>query len=364
MRQSKSIWIRYINIRFVKVLFYLLLGQINFFRDNLKIYLQTKKVSEVGFDAVEICNGDTQLFIFGKVDDVDILGKSGLAISNKFSAAIGGGTHTTSFNMIKPMLCKSKIKKDGLVFNMVGIHKGHRHFFHIFFDYFIPLFFYLKTINKGAKIEVLVRQDLNSIQEDLIKFFEDEFSEVKFSKIATNQIARCSRLAYFCHNHFSFYDNEKNLGIGKIIQEFRDMLIEKYNINKVEKNKVYISRLDAQTRKILNEDVLIDFLKKEGFEIHTLADKKFKQQIEIFANSKLIIAPHGAALTNLMFCDENAKFVEIFPKKFFNEGFVMIAKLVNLKRYEIIEDNESLKQCFYINLAHIKNKLRDFSLLN
>jgi capsular polysaccharide biosynthesis protein len=45
-----------------------------------------------------------------------------------------------------------------------------------------------------------------------------------------------------------------------------------------------------------------------------LSKLNFIDQVRLFYNCKQIIAPHGAGLTNLIFCKKNTRVLEIFPK--------------------------------------------------
>ena len=42
-----------------------------------------------------------------------------------------------------------------------------------------------------------------------------------------------------------------------------------------------------------------------------MSEKKFIDQVKIFNSAKLIVAMHGAGLTNLLFCKSNTKVIEI-----------------------------------------------------
>lgn len=75
--------------------------------------------------------------------------------------------------------------------------------------------------------------------------------------------------------------------------------------------KIYISRGKARRRKIINEYALVEFLTKQGFEIHTLEDYPLGQQFQLFKESKFVISNHGAGLTNIMFMHPNCKVLEL-----------------------------------------------------
>ncbi len=75
--------------------------------------------------------------------------------------------------------------------------------------------------------------------------------------------------------------------------------------------RIYISREDAMVRRLVNEREITSILVKYGFEIIKLADQSFHEQVELFNNAEMIVAPHGAGLANLVFCRPNVQVLEL-----------------------------------------------------
>ncbi|WP_111670736.1 glycosyltransferase family 61 protein [Algoriphagus litoralis] len=75
--------------------------------------------------------------------------------------------------------------------------------------------------------------------------------------------------------------------------------------------KVYISRKLASKRKAHNELEVELILRKRGFDIVCAEQLSVKQQIELMAQTKLLVCLHGAALTNMLFLPKGAKVLEI-----------------------------------------------------
>jgi hypothetical protein len=82
--------------------------------------------------------------------------------------------------------------------------------------------------------------------------------------------------------------------------------------------KVYLTR--KKGRVISNNDEVEDTLKKLGYEIMDTGSLSFQEQVELFASASSIVAPNGAALSNLIFAAEgckvlclNSPFTVLFP---------------------------------------------------
>jgi len=77
--------------------------------------------------------------------------------------------------------------------------------------------------------------------------------------------------------------------------------------------RIYLSRKDAVRRRMVNEGELTARLENIGFEIRQLEGMTVAAQQELFASASVVVAEHGAALTNILWCAKNATVVEIHP---------------------------------------------------
>jgi capsular polysaccharide biosynthesis protein len=93
---------------------------------------------------------------------------------------------------------------------------------------------------------------------------------------------------------------------------------------------VYISRADAKKRRVMEEEVLLERLAEFGFVEYTLQGKSILEQYEIFSSAEIVLAPHGAGLTNLLFCREGTPVVELFPPTYVNPCYWVLAANLGL----------------------------------
>lgn len=77
--------------------------------------------------------------------------------------------------------------------------------------------------------------------------------------------------------------------------------------------KIYITRNSASIRRVVNEDELIPLLKACDFEIVKMEELSIREKVTLLSQAKVVITAHGAALTNLVFCNPGTRVVEIFP---------------------------------------------------
>jgi hypothetical protein len=79
---------------------------------------------------------------------------------------------------------------------------------------------------------------------------------------------------------------------------------------------IYISRLDATRRKMLNEETLARRLEQLGVQPVQMSGKTLDEQISLIGGARLIIAPHGAALTNVLYSNSGTCVYELFPSSY------------------------------------------------
>jgi hypothetical protein len=79
-------------------------------------------------------------------------------------------------------------------------------------------------------------------------------------------------------------------------------------------SRIYISREDAFLRRVANEGEILSLLQKYGFEKVILSSLTFKEQLSLFRSAEMVIGPHGAGLTNLVW-GENLSVLELFGEE-------------------------------------------------
>ncbi len=82
---------------------------------------------------------------------------------------------------------------------------------------------------------------------------------------------------------------------------------------KVGRRRLYIGR-DGQKRPFLSEAALIEALRPLGFEAIQPERYSVPEQIALFGEAEIIVAPTGAALANCLYCPPGAQVIELIPR--------------------------------------------------
>lgn len=100
--------------------------------------------------------------------------------------------------------------------------------------------------------------------------------------------------------------------------------------------RIYISRSGARRRRILNEPEILPLLKQYGFETVRPGEMTVREQMETFASAAVVVAPHGAELTNITFCPKNVKLIELFSPYYLNSCFMELAAQCRLRHTALV----------------------------
>jgi capsular polysaccharide biosynthesis protein len=110
--------------------------------------------------------------------------------------------------------------------------------------------------------------------------------------------------------HWPIFDRET-------CQLLRDLFLDDSQPRSVTPTKrIYLTRAEANYRRVLNEPEVVEWLQKAGFLSVTLSELSVREQAALLSEAAVVVAPHGAGLTNLVFCQPGTKVLEIFPKNY------------------------------------------------
>ncbi len=122
----------------------------------------------------------------------------------------------------------------------------------------------------------------------------------------------------------------------------RKSLLNKNIVKIPDYERIYISREDGRGRKVINEEQVTNLLVPYGFKTLVLDQLSLDEQIQIFYSAKIIIAPHGGGLTNLVFANPGTRILEIFSPKYVNPLYWILSNYVKLDYYYLLGDDEKL----------------------
>jgi hypothetical protein len=135
--------------------------------------------------------------------------------------------------------------------------------------------------------------------------------------------------------------------------------------------RLYLARGDSRHRHVTNEPSIIAALTKEGFEVCHPEELSLREQIRLFQEAQVVVAPHGAALANLVFCAPGTRVAEVFSSHYFNDCYQTLSRETGLKHWclthrpgtQLISDHRYVEEPMEIDLDHLMTQLRDIAVL-
>ncbi|MCM3269664.1 glycosyltransferase family 61 protein [Paenibacillus elgii] len=103
--------------------------------------------------------------------------------------------------------------------------------------------------------------------------------------------------------------------------------------------RIYIRR--NSYRRVMNEQEIFSLLEKYGFKSIELELLPLDRQIRLFYSAKIIVAPHGAGLANLVFCNPGTSIIELFTPSFMEPHYWLLSRLMHLDYNMIIGNREN-----------------------
>jgi capsular polysaccharide biosynthesis protein len=123
----------------------------------------------------------------------------------------------------------------------------------------------------------------------------------------------------------------------------------------VSPRRFYLRRV-GKIRPIINEAELLEFFQTRGWAIVDTEQMSLSQQIRLFSQAEMICAPHGAGLTNLLWCQPGCKVLELCTSSYLNGVFEGLAQCVGANyRYLIFKGDYGLRSV--VNIPEIAKAL-------
>jgi hypothetical protein len=183
----------------------------------------------------------------------------------------------------------------------------------------------LKTLEVNPYAGILISQQSPNYVRDLIDILQ-------LAPIMHGEYFKPERLWFCSPTNRLLIPNEDDIHL------IRENLYKSIELPMYNQEKIYISRRFS-SRSPSNEIEIESFFESLGFKIVMLERVSLLKQIELFASANLVVGPHGAGLTNMIWM-KNGKVVELFGQdRFENTFFVDLSSACNLdfERYPASE---------------------------
>lgn len=333
--------------KIIQKLFILLYGKINIQKKGNNLKIKIKKISQISVNNKRYKTNNylyeiKDARIYTDLNEHVSIIKDNYIIPEISFQQIKGNLKNIKYNKILKEGTPYFIKEfKGVIFSLVQGGSSNN-YFHFLFDIVTRLKILQQSYDLNKIDYFYINQKINW----QIKFFKF-FFKIPHKKLLFAENLRhikASKVLVVKHPwyHKGYFQQQiKNIPNWLILYLRNNFLgyKKKFKNNK----KIFINRSDSVFShcKIINNKEVFDLLKKKGFSSYKVSNLSFFQQIYLFNSAKIIVGPHGAAFTNIIFCKKNTKIIELIPKKHESVKCRKISKLLKLK-YRRIEIKKNL----------------------
>lgn len=192
---------------------------------------------------------------------------------------------------------KKIAKSSSIIKGNYFLFGAEENYWHFLID-FIPRLICLKYLS-SKEIKIVIS---NKLPLKFLNFIEEICFLLNIKKIIYFSVDQKNLLCYFDRLTFT----------SRPTIEFTSLFFQKLiKTKKQRKKNIYVKRGNTIRRKVLNEDLLIEFLKEFNYEVVDCFELDIQEQINTFSMAKNIIIPSGAAMANLLFVPNNINVLEI-----------------------------------------------------
>lgn len=280
--------------------------------------------------------GDTSTYPFGrtrlrsmlfKIDHCIVTGHNMMVLDQTGASVMKLSPGASNWNDAKPKLLKRREAPSGTFYTLTD----NGHFFDFFANDVIPLLYFLRRY--GAQIGALHIVTKSSRP----PFIEQTLRAIcsAFKNIEILELDRTERLVDVNALWLSRYPDNKEWipvtrneadDLGHLLSEFHQLPPAN-----APDQLLFVTRGDARLRRLINEAELMAELIDLNFEFFYPKSDDHASQIQAFRSARIIVAVHGAALTNLLFCQPGALVIELFPSNHIKSTYCWLAMRLGLR---------------------------------
>jgi tetratricopeptide (TPR) repeat protein len=239
--------------------------------------------------------------------------------------------------------------------------------------------YYHWTIDILPRIEILRRSgiDIDRIDKFVVNNIKQPFQKetlnalgIPNNKIIESDIHPYIKAEKLVVPSFPGHLDWINRGTIEFLREAFSSKTSLYSNNYPE--RIYISRAKAKYRHIINEKEMTELLRQFGFVTIFTEEMSVLDQVSLFASAKAIVAAHGSALTNIVFCQEGTNVIELFSPNYVRTDYWIVSQYLKLNHYYLkgvnfecqairqLMESSPLTDDILVDLSALESLLRAF----
>ena len=178
-------------------------------------------------------------------------------------------------------------------------------YYHTLIDNLPRLFWLHQPAFRGMKIQLLVAGPLRPWEQFYLPYLLPENAQLV--EVDPKYLWHSDQMVFG-----SYLSRQMS---GALPRKYLDFFLSRVlpNRDRGRRHRIYITRKHAPGgRRILNEVEVMRVLEPHGFVPCVLESLSIEEQISLFYDAEMVVAPHGAGLTNILYC-QDIDLIELHP---------------------------------------------------
>ena len=259
----------------------------------------------------------------------------------------------TAPNQIKPTMLRPRPARADVSYVLASFTSNYYHFV---MDVALPLVSALRRFSdRIGPVVMLIRRDAPRFAHEIVAALQSEFPRLEIEEVDDSTRIEAARALFVFRaalaREWAPFDRED-------VEILARALRRRYALPPAKAEaRVYVSRGRARLRGLRTEAEVVTELNRRGFSVFTPSADNHAEQVKVFGSARIIVAVHGAALTNLLFAPPEATVVELFPRNHIKSPYLWIARGLGLNYVPVIGGDADARQAFSLEAADVLRAL-------
>jgi hypothetical protein len=211
---------------------------------------------------------------------------------------------------------------------IVFTHPIYHNYYHFLHECLVKLFLLEKHLS-STSVSIVVPRNFSRSHLQWLEVL-NLMDKVVF--LPMSHVAECERIVTSSLPARSGDHHETILKLyrQRLFQRVGANLDQQKGFEEARPKKIFVGRKKGIRRNLINLAEIESLLANHGFAYVELDDMDVIDQVALFANASDIVAIHGAALANMIFCKETANVIELINSEYQYRSYAKIAGILNV----------------------------------
>ena len=289
-----------------------------------------------------------------RLEEAEFLGNSGAVVldGKVVVESVGDVSRLAKSDAFKEVSLLLPKRLKGRYTSVLHLPWANHNNYHWFFDCLARLYLVLENVQ--GPIKIIMRQEMAAYQLETLEFVLRDYPQAEVVYIGKHekwQVEEFVLPSFIANSQSGFLPSE-------VANWLREKVWRGYGVQQAKhKKRIYISRANAKTRRVLNEQALLPILERYGFEVVRAEDLTYQQQVQLFFEAEAVVAPHGAGLTNLLF-SEQCQVLEFHPANLIKTHYFLLSKGLGFRYSAVVGTMGDRLENYTVNVQEVEAWLK------